>query len=189
MPTTLTDVDICRRALLLIGANPISSLTTEESIEALYCNEFYETTLRELLEGHAWTFATKRRSLSQLGSDAPDPWTYRFQLPSDYLVALEMEDGSDYEIEGTELYANNQSVTLIYLFRPSTGDFPAYFENALEYTLAAKLAAPLTETATKVEQMVELAQAAAEKAHNLDARSRPARSLKGSRELIDIRAF
>ena len=87
MSSTAADssIDICSRALILIGADPITSFT-DGSTESLVASNLYEDICRSALQNCRWRFATEQSVLNQL-SDVP---TGRFdiahQLPSNLLV-------------------------------------------------------------------------------------------------------
>ena len=61
-------IDIVSRALVLIGAEPITSFT-ENTTEALVANNMYEDAVRTSLSSARWRFATKQAQLSQLVAD------------------------------------------------------------------------------------------------------------------------
>lgn len=80
-----TAIDICARALILIGAQPITSFedgTTEATVAA----NLYEDTVRDMLARHRWRFASGQSQLSRL-TDPPDArWSAAYQLPADALL-------------------------------------------------------------------------------------------------------
>ena len=55
-------VDICARALVMIGAQPISSFT-DGSTEALVASNVYEDILQASLTRHRWKFATNQKTI------------------------------------------------------------------------------------------------------------------------------
>ena len=57
-----TKVDICSRALVMIGASPISSFT-DGSTEALVASNVYEDIVESSLTRHRWKFATNQKPL------------------------------------------------------------------------------------------------------------------------------
>ena len=61
-------IDIVSRALVLIGAEPITSFT-ENTTEALVANNMYEDAVRTSLSSARWRFATQQAQLSQLVAD------------------------------------------------------------------------------------------------------------------------
>jgi hypothetical protein len=62
-----------------------------------------------------------------------------------------------YQIVTRELHSDAESVVLCYLFRPSEGDFPAYFAPALVTRLAAEFCLPLTENTSRADRFSRLA--------------------------------
>ena len=62
-----TKVDICARALVMIGASPISSFS-DGSTEALVASNVYEDIVESSLTRHRWKFATNQKQLSIISS-------------------------------------------------------------------------------------------------------------------------
>ena len=58
-----TSIDICARALVMIGASPISSFS-DGSTEALVASNVYTDVTEASLTRHRWRFATTQGSLS-----------------------------------------------------------------------------------------------------------------------------
>lgn len=139
-----SDVEICSNALRMLGANPIISLT-DASTEARLCNGLYESTRDNLLAMYSWNFCTKRASLAQLIDPPAFDYTVQYELPADYLAVITVWPGGRYKIEGRRLLAYSGGAKILYRARiedPSL--FPSWFQTALEYYLAAKIAYPLT---------------------------------------------
>ena len=68
MPTASnSDIDIASRALILIGADQITSFSAN-STEALVANNVYEDTVRTSLCASRWRFASNQAQLNQLSS-------------------------------------------------------------------------------------------------------------------------
>jgi hypothetical protein len=65
--------------------------------------------------------------------------------------------GIAYQIVNRQLHSDAEEVVLRYLFRPSEGDFPAFFVSALVARLAAEFCLPLTENSTRAERLARLA--------------------------------
>ena len=61
----MSDVSIVNRALALIGANKITSLS-DETLEAQSANNMYEGSLKSILSECCWGFAKKRAWLNML---------------------------------------------------------------------------------------------------------------------------
>lgn len=137
-----TDIDICARALIMIGAQPITSFddgTTEATVAA----NLYEDTVRDLLSRHRWRFATGQVQLSRL-SDAPDArWDAAYQLPADMLVLHGVtisDDNIAYDRYQDMVYCNATAEDLVYAdytFRASEDLWPPYFTTGVQYQLAS----------------------------------------------------
>ena len=56
--------DICNQALVLVGANTITSFT-ESTTESKVASQLYESTLENLLTRCRWRFSTKQEQLSR----------------------------------------------------------------------------------------------------------------------------
>ena len=100
MPVTSTSadspVDVSSRALILIGAEPLTSFD-DGTNEALVASSTYEDVARAGLVNTRWRFATKQAQLSRL-SDAPTGrYDAAYQLPSDSLM-LHAVTVNDYPI-------------------------------------------------------------------------------------------
>lgn len=175
-----TEVDISNMALAHLGADAnIASISPPDgSEEAGHCARMYPLARTYVLSGTtAWGFAKKRVLLAELVNDSQD-WTYRYQLPSDFLRILhviartnsqtvfalaDLEGGNGTGsvtlypagasapcvIEGSSLYTNEPEAELLYVFDVvDTGAFPPRVTMAISYYLAALLCGPLVKGAT-----------------------------------------
>ena len=61
--TANSPIDICARALILIGADPITSFD-EDTTEALVASNMYEDVARASLVNSRWRFATNQAVLN-----------------------------------------------------------------------------------------------------------------------------
>lgn len=140
-----TQIDICARALILIGASPITSFD-DGSTEATVAANLYEDTVRDLLARYRWRFATGQKQLSRL-TDAPDArWDAAYQAPSDLLVlhAITINDTPvAYDRYQDLIYCNatdQDEVIADYTFRASEDLWSPGFVSAVEYQLASVFA-------------------------------------------------
>lgn len=150
-----TSVSIASQALSLLRANTISSFS-DETNEAEICNQFYDQHIRYLLSVFPWTFATKKRQLSQDSTDPVNEYTYSHIVPSDALLiwALFNSDNvgaspvQDYDIYGTEtarrVFSNYESLYADYTFYPNESQWPHYFVELAVVSFASKIAIPVT---------------------------------------------
>ena len=89
----LSDVALCARALIRIGAAPITSFS-DGSAEAEIAGALYGSTRDGLLSAYAWGFATGQVALTQLETAPVADFDYAYQLPNDYLRALSAGSGT-----------------------------------------------------------------------------------------------
>jgi hypothetical protein len=137
--------DICNQALVLVGANTITSFT-ENTTESTVANQLYETSLENLLSRCRWRFATKQQQLSRLTETPTARWSAKYSLPSDALILHTVTIGDnviEYDRYSTEVFCDATSADIVvadYTFQPSEADFPPYFKQALVFELASLFA-------------------------------------------------
>jgi hypothetical protein len=158
----LSSIELCSSALIKLGADGISSFE-DGSAEARVAAHLYPITRDALLCAHPWSFATAHAKLARLALEPTTDFAFAYQLPTDFLKALSAGDevrgrGSSYRIVNRQLHSDAEDVVLCYLFRPSEGDFPAFFVAALVARLAAEFCLPLTENSTRAERLGRLAE-------------------------------
>lgn len=132
-------IDICNYALKRCGGNTIISLSDNTESGRL-ANLYYDQTRRELLREFQWAFAKKRANLTLLTSTPVMDYDYEFQLPSDCLRVLFLNQKRDnYEIEGRKLLSDNNQASILYISDvEEEGQFDPLFVKALSYNLATK---------------------------------------------------
>lgn len=150
-----TSVSIASQALSLLRANTISSFS-DETNEAEICNQLYDQHIKYLLSVFPWTFATKKRQLSQDSTDPVNEYTYSHIIPSEALLiwALFNSDNvgatpvQDYDIYGTDtarrIFSNYESLYADYTFYPNESQWPHYFAELAAVSFASKIAIPVT---------------------------------------------
>jgi len=169
----LSSIALCSRALIKIGANPISAFE-EGTAEADVAANLYTSVRDTLLSAHPWTFATGQAALPQLVAEPVADFVYAFQLPPDFLRALSVGDGGrgrglTYRIAEQRLHANAAMVVLTYIFRPSESTFPPFFDQVLISRLAAEFAIPITESTSRAETLFRLAETEFRNARLIDS--------------------
>ena len=186
-------IDIASRALVLIGAEPITSFDSS-STEALVATNMYEDTVRAMLSTARWRFATEQAVLNQI-SDVP---TGRFdiahQLPSNLLVlhGVTINDRLiDFTVYGDKVFSDSTSSdTLVadFTFRADEVDFPSYFSLALQYSLASIFATSIARDDRLMQMMETKANQLMAKARNIDAQQQTTRKLVTSRFISNRRS-
>lgn len=166
----LSDVALCSRALVMIGAAPIGSLA-EETVEAEVAGMLYGAVRDGLLGAYPWRFAARGAWLARLsGSDDGEnadsagddiagfdgAWQ-RFALPGDFvrLLALRGAGGviGTFELRRDAVLCDADQVYLDYVGRLPEASFPAWFDLALIARLAAEFCLPLTESTARADYL------------------------------------
>tara|TARA_B100001094_G_C18132955_1_gene773346 strand:+ start:733 stop:1341 length:609 start_codon:yes stop_codon:yes gene_type:complete len=137
--------DICNKALVLVGANTISSFT-QNTTESKVANQLYESTLENLLTRCRWRFASKQAQLSKNTANPDARYDSSYALPNDAHIIHTVTVGDDvikYDRYGQNLFTNTTSSDTViadYTFQPSESIFPPYFKQTLVFELASLFA-------------------------------------------------
>lgn len=147
-----TDIEICSRALILVGDKPIASLT-EGTPRASVCANLYPQAKREMLRCHVWNCAIKRVALAALAGAPAYEWSHWFAKPGDWLRLLDVGDcgQDDYAFEGNRILANQASLKLRYVADVTEGNWDASLTDVMVRRMAADLAYPITKSAALAE--------------------------------------
>jgi hypothetical protein len=156
----LSSIELCSSALVKLGANGISSFE-DGTAEVRVAASLYPIIRDALLCAHP-SFATAKTRLARLSVEPLADHLHAFQLPQNFLKALSAGSevrarGLSYQIVNRQLHTDATEVVLTYLFRPSEGDFPAYFSVALVSRLSAEFCIPVTENTSRAERLARLA--------------------------------
>lgn len=172
-----TDIDICSHALVMIGANPITSFD-DGTTGAIVASNLYETTVRDLLGRYRWRFATGQEQLSRL-TDAPSArWDAAYQLPSTMLLlhtVLVADKPIDFDRFDDKVYCDAASTDVVYAegtYRTDEQDWPPYFVTYLELSLASLFAHGVAAQVDTADWLDRKAQRHGAIARSLDAQSR-----------------
>ena len=192
----VTKIDIASRALIMIGANPISSFT-DGSTEALVVNNIYEEIVEASLTRHKWRFATGQKQLSLLSAAPTGRYEYAYQIPASPLclqiIAVTSNDHaipfSRYEdkiyLDG---YGSNSTVIMDYVFRQDEDQFPPHFRLALEYKLASIFAGSIARDSGMVREFDALGERQLLIAKNTDSQETTTKILSTSRFITERRS-
>jgi len=160
-----TDVSICNKALVFLGASKITSFS-DASAAADACNILYKEVKASTLAMYSWTFTLGKATLAQETTVPTSEWSYQYALPNDMLsgvpraVRASTTAGSplikNWEIGqssngGTVLFSDETTITIDYQKDVNEGALPSYFVTLLAYQLAWHLAETMTDQTTKVE--------------------------------------
>lgn len=186
-------LDIASRALVLIGAEPITSFDSS-STEALVASNMYEDTVRASLSMSRWRFATEQAVLNQLTDVPTGRFDMAHQLPSDLLVlhAVTVNDNRiQYSMYGDKIFSDstaNETLVADYTFRADEINFPSYFTMAVEYSLASIFATAIARDDGLMNLMERKANVLMAQARNLDSQQQTTRRLTTSRFITDRRS-
>lgn len=98
MPVARSKTSICNLALQRAQiSKTLSDVDTQSTVEAATCRTAWTEQLEELLEAHAWPFASRRKPLSQLGAedfDAAETYAAGDTATSDGAVYVSLQDAN-----------------------------------------------------------------------------------------------
>ena len=186
-------IDICARALILIGAEPITSFDDGNN-EALVASNVYEDIARATLTSTRWRFATNQAILNRLTDPPTGRYDAAYQLPDGWLMthAVTVNDVAiEYQTYGDKIFANEDStseVILDYTYRAEETDFPSYFTVALQFELARVFAFSIARDSQLSNLMGEQAQISMMKARSTDSQQQTTRKLNISRFIAQRRS-
>lgn len=150
-----TNVSIASQTLLLLRANTISSFA-DDSNEGEIMNEMYDEHIKSLFSLHPWTFATKKRMLSQDSTAPINEYTYSHIIPAEALLIWAVFNSDqvgaipvrDYDIYGTassrRIFSNHPALYADYTIYADENIWPGYFTQFAINSLAAYTAYPIT---------------------------------------------
>lgn len=147
-----SDISICARALVNLGASPITSFS-DGTDAAQICNNVYPGLKERILSAHPWRFAMKKTELTRATATPVGEWEYKYLLPPDRLgnprAVFFSTDGevgeNEFEIFGRELYANATRVWVDYTANVDEAYFPAFFADLMIYALCADIGFAITD--------------------------------------------
>lgn len=186
-------IDICARALILIGADPITSFD-DGTTEALVSVNMYEDVARAALVNSRWRFSTNQAVLNLLSAAPTGRYDRAYQLPNDVLMlhAITVQDlPIEYQIYGSKVYADTDPADVVvadYTYRAEEETWPSYFTLAVEYALAVVFATSIARDSSLASMMKTQATEAMAKARSLDSQQQTARKLTTSRFLAERRS-
>ena len=186
----LNDIALCARALIRLGANPITSFD-DGTVESDIANALYEPTRDSMLSSYPWSFALGQVQLTQLETDPIADFQYAYALPNDFLRAVSVGSngrgrGAHYRIARNVIHCDVPDVTLTYLFRPEEEEFPPFFDMALITRLSAEFCVPVTENTSRAKALYDLAKQEFARARQIDGQQESPNRIENF-NLIDVR--
>jgi hypothetical protein len=186
-------IDICSRALILIGAEPITSFDDDTS-EALIASNMYEDVARSNLTSTRWRFATNQSVLNRLSAAPTGRFDAAYQLPSGTLLvhAVTVNDFQiEYNVYGSKVFCDAAAADQLiadYTYRAEEQDWPSYFSICVEYAMAVVFATALARDQSLAALMDQQLQRALAKAKSIDSQQQTTRKLVTSRFITNRRS-
>jgi hypothetical protein len=154
MATSITI--IYNRALNLIG-QPHILAPSEDSKAARTCNLVWNAIRDEVLRVFPWRCVTKRAALAMLEAVPYFGFAHYFQLPTDFIRMVSMEDPDDiYEIEGDRLLYDGTTAKIKYIYRETDANkYDSILCTVLAVRLAAELGNPIAGSQALADSMMQ----------------------------------
>lgn len=159
-----SQVEIANRALTKLGAARIISFG-DDNKQARAVQSMFAIVRDAELRAHVWSFAVKRASLAALTSTPDWGFEYEYELPSDCLRLLQVNDffqgpsmddyrnqsTAEYMLEGNKILTDYVAPLKIrYITREEdTAQWDSTFVEAIACRLAAEMAEDLTQSNQK----------------------------------------
>lgn len=184
-------VDIANQALVLVGANIISSFN-DNNTESVVANQLYESTLKNLLTKARWRFASKQQQLSKSATDPLDKWDSAYQIPTNALLVHTLTVSNEvikFDRYGEFLYTNtgtNDAVVCHYTYQPHEDEFPDYFTQIVVFELASLFAGAIARNDSLSTLYQKRSQIQLQQARSMESQTQTTRKLNTSL-LIEVR--
>jgi len=182
----ITSIDICARALVLIGASPLTSFA-DGTTEAIVASNIYDDTVRDLLSRHRWRFASGQSQLSRL-VDVPDArWSAAYQIPADTILVhgvYSTDTPIEYDRYQDKVYCDavaEEEIYMDYTFQAEEDLWPPYFVTAVTLQLAAIFAYSVAQQEALADLMGKKADRQFAIARGLDSQSQTSKKLNVQR--------
>lgn len=150
---SVTDVSLCSRALILLGAGEISSFE-DETDRAAICRVAYPGIRDALLSKYPWDFLKEKKKLTRDSVAPIGQWAYSYVIPGSSLAGAPAAvffnttgklAGAAYEIVGRRLYTDQAEVWVDQVVQKPESEWPAYFQQVVVYALCAEIAFAITD--------------------------------------------
>lgn len=168
-----TNIDICSKALIKIGATSISSFD-EPTAEAEVAQNLYDISKTSLISSYPWNFAIKQTKLNRLNQTPVSDYQFSYMLPNDCLRIISAgstykSKGLEYRIFNNQLQSNYQDIVITYIADIIAEQLPVFFTEVLIAKLAAQFCLPLTESTSRAEFLTKRFEEELKKAKLLDS--------------------
>ena len=155
----MNKIDVINRALAHIGGYKLENIN-ENTLSAETFDSMYASLLDEMLASHNWSEAIEYVELAQLAETPVFGWGYIFQLPTNCLRVISVNEDDQYtqsdkfEIVGNKIYSDVSTINLKYIKRIDIQDAKVWFTQIFAKYLAAHLSIPLLQNENKRTQLL-----------------------------------
>lgn len=148
-----TDISICSRALVTLGANPISSFLASEGDTSVICANIYPGLKAGIMSRHQWRFLMKKAALTREAESPIGEWEYSYLMPGDALglpnaifsSSNQRVAEGEFEVFGRRIYCNFSQVIMDYTADVIEASWPAFFVDLMVKCVCAEIAFAVTD--------------------------------------------
>ena len=190
----LTDVDVASKALVLIGANPISDFD-EGTTESKVAKNIYETIVEASLSRYRWRFTSGQQTLARLAAVPVARFDSAYQIPAEpkllnlHAVTI-ISNTIEFDIYEDKIFCNatvDDIVIADYTYRAATNTWPPYYVRAVIYDLAGIFAGAIAQKGDLAEHYETRAEFFYVKAQNIESQQRTTKRINTRKNLINVR--
>ena len=147
-------IDMINSGLVLIGDNPLNSLT-ENRRASVVASQLYDSVYEGELNKHRWGFARTLFNLNQIAGEPPlAEFRFKYQIPADLLVVIRTIPAEyNYMRYGYEIYSNQPKLQLDYIRKVTEAELPSYFVRLMEYALARDFSVAIRDETDRFQAM------------------------------------
>ena len=147
-----TDVTICARALVLLGASPINSL--EETTDgARICALVYPNLKNSIMSRYGWRFLMTKKALTRDATAPVGEWLYSYLIPGEALsiphavfyASGDKLPAGEFEVFGRRVYTDYPTLFMDYVTARPENEWPAWFVDLVTKALCAEIAFSITD--------------------------------------------
>lgn len=142
---------LINNALALLGEYSIESIENDGRVEDLV-NYHYDSVWKEVLNSYNWSDAIRYVQLSQLSTSPLTEYDYQYQLPSNCLRVISLNETSDrlqsehYILQGDKLLTNEDTALIKYIEEIDSTTVDPQLSKVFYTELAIRLAIPLVKS-------------------------------------------
>lgn len=147
-----TDISICQRALMNLGAAPINGFDAAGDV-AKFLKQSYPEIRAMIVSSYAWECMKVNKELTRT-AETPNGFRYAFVLPGDCVGAPSavywsnapyIRATSGFEIRGRRVLSNYEKLWAEYTIEKPEGEWPAWFAELMMGAVAAEIAFMVTD--------------------------------------------